>query len=202
MNFLAHIFLSGESEQVRIGNFIADAVKGNQWEEYEPEIQKGIHLHRAIDNFTDQHPIVLQGIERLYASQGKYASVAVDIFYDHFLAKNWQKYHPQDLLTFTQTFYTQVLKYLTHLPVKVQYMFPHMQKQNWLFHYQSLKGIERVFEGMSKRTSFQSNLLTAPKYLVENYAIYEQEFEQFFPQIISFVEKWHNTWKTPTPPLL
>lgn len=201
MNFLAHIFLSGDSEKIRIGNFIADAIKGNQWEEYEPEIQKGIHLHRAIDSFTDEHPLVLQGIERLYATQGKYASVVVDIFYDHFLAKNWQKYHLQDLLTFTESFYRQMQSYMALLPPRVQYMFPYMQRQNWLYHYQSLEGITRVFEGMSQRTKFPSNLLNATECLRENYMLYEQEFEEFFPQIISFVEKWQKEWKNYNPPL-
>lgn len=189
MNFLAHIYLSGENADIQIGNFIADAVKGNQIEQHTPLVQKGIRLHRAIDAFTDQHPVFQQSTERLRKSQYKYAPVAVDIFYDHFLAKNWQRYHSENLFTFTQTFYQQISQ-ASNLPEKVQKLLPYMISQNWLYNYQKISAIQKVFEGMSRRTKFVSNLLDAPKVLEEHYEDFQQDFESFFPELVGFVEKW------------
>lgn len=189
MNFLAHIYLSGENTDIQAGNFIADAVKGNQIEQYAPLVQKGIRLHRAIDTFTDQHPIVLQSTERLRESQKKYAPVAVDIFYDHFLAKNWLTYHKENLYNYTQNFYARI-KQETNLPDKIRALLPYMIRQNWLYNYQKMSAIKQVFEGMNKRAKFASNLLQAPKTLEENYEAFYQDFTSFFPEIVDFAKKW------------
>jgi acyl carrier protein phosphodiesterase len=92
MNFLAHIYLSGDNDLLKIGNFMADSIRGHHYEDYPTEIRKGILLHRAIDSFTDMHPIYRQSKHRLHEKYGHYSGVIMDIFYDHFLAKNWNKY--------------------------------------------------------------------------------------------------------------
>ena len=100
MNFLAHIYLSGDNDLIKIGNFMADGIRGKQYENYPLEIQKGIILHRAIDTFTDAHPIFRQSTKRLHNNYHHYAGVIVDILYDHFLAKNWNKYSDEKLEDF------------------------------------------------------------------------------------------------------
>jgi acyl carrier protein phosphodiesterase len=186
MNFLAHIFLSGESEKIQIGNFIADSVKGSQIQQFEPEIRLGIEMHREIDQFTDQHPVVLKSTERLKITQQRYAPVVVDIFYDHFLALYWQDYHLLPLIDFTTSFYQVTEKYLEILPAEIQKMLPYMQKDNWLYNYQTINGMKRVFEGMASRTKFNSNMLTAPEDLQNDYEFYQQEFKMYFPDVQAF----------------
>jgi len=186
LNFLAHIYLSGDSVKIQIGNFIADSVKGKQVDDFDDEIKKGIKLHRAIDAYTDQHPVVLQSTERLKSTQQRYAPVAVDIFYDHFLAKNWLNYHTEPLDAFVETFYKNIQQHHDILPSEIKYMLPHMVRQNWLYNYQKMKGIERVFEGMSQRTSFKSNLLHAPQDLLTHYQDFEKDFTLFFPELINY----------------
>ena len=93
MNYLAHIYLSNEEEEITLGNFIADGIKGKKYIQFPLGIQQGILLHRAIDSFTDAHPIVRKSTRRLHKKYGHYSGVIVDILYDHFLAKNWMKYH-------------------------------------------------------------------------------------------------------------
>ena len=89
MNFLAHIYLSGDNDLIKIGNFMADGIRGKHYEYLPAEVQKGIVLHRAIDTYTDSHPIFRQSTKRLHHRYHHYAGVIVDVFYDHFLAKNW-----------------------------------------------------------------------------------------------------------------
>ena len=92
MNFLAHAHLSGEDEPLLFGNFVADSIKGRQLQSYNRRIVQGVKLHRIIDAFTDQHPLVRNSVTLVKSDLGRYAGVAVDIFYDHFLAKNWCRY--------------------------------------------------------------------------------------------------------------
>ncbi len=106
MNFLAHIYLSFEDPQIRLGNFIGDAVKGRRYENYPDPVRKGILLHRAIDSFTDSHPTTRLSTRRLHPGYSHYSSVIVDIFYDHFLAANWDRYCEVPLPAYTTSFYT------------------------------------------------------------------------------------------------
>ena len=104
MNHLAHLYLSGSDPDLMLGNFIADAVKGKQVELYALGVQNGIRLHRAIDTFTDAHPVVRQTKAHLYAGYSKFAGVILDIYFDHFLAIGWANYHPQPLADFVDQF--------------------------------------------------------------------------------------------------
>ena len=105
MNFLAHIYLSGSNDNIAIGNFISDSIRGNKYKTFPKEIQKGILLHREIDTFTDAHPIFRQSTKRLHKNYSHYSGVIVDIFYDHYLAKNWSKYSDIPLEEYTIHFY-------------------------------------------------------------------------------------------------
>jgi acyl carrier protein phosphodiesterase len=92
MNFLAHLHLSGNNPNIMLGNFMGDFVKGKSYrQQYEPEIIKGIELHRSIDEFTDSHPVVTESKNRLRPTYRHYSGVIVDVFYDHFLAANWNQ---------------------------------------------------------------------------------------------------------------
>lgn len=192
MNFLAHIYLSGQNPLLTVGNFIGDFVKGKELENYPAAIKKGIQLHRAIDEFTDNHPTVTESKIRLRSDYGHYAPVIVDVFYDHFLAKNWTDYHTEDLKSFTNLFYQMIHEHLDILPLKAQHMFSYMSRQNWLFEYQFLSGINKALTGMAHRTKFDSGMETASKALEKNYADFEQEFKIFFPQLQKMSQTFIN----------
>lgn len=98
MNYLAHLALSHDNSGVMLGNFIGDYVKGSNYSRYSPKVRTGILLHRKIDDFTDNHPIVKESSLLLKDAYGRYAGVIVDMFYDHFLASDWDKYHPNQPL--------------------------------------------------------------------------------------------------------
>lgn len=187
MNFLAHQYLSGSNEQIKIGNFVADMVRGKQVKLFNEEIQRGIQLHREIDSFTDNHPSVRKAIDIFRSSQGKYSPVIVDITFDHFLANNWSNYHDQGLNDFAFEFYNLMMGNLEILPEKVQWIIPRMKEQNWLYEYQFLDGIQQAYEGISRRASFDSNMANARQGLEENYDDLKYLFEVFFEDMIKFV---------------
>jgi acyl carrier protein phosphodiesterase len=105
MNYLAHVYLSGTNDLLKIGNFMADSIKGNDYEKFPSEIKKGVLLHRFIDSFTDSHPIYRKSKHRLHEKYGHYSGVIMDILYDHFLAKNWNNYSNEKLENYAENFY-------------------------------------------------------------------------------------------------
>jgi len=181
VNFLAHIYLSGSLQHVQLGNFIGDFVKGNQLSAFPVPMQAGIVLHRFIDTFTDTHEVVKQSKIRLRENFGHYAPVIVDVFYDHYLARDWQKHHSVALKEFTEDFYKLTRQEAALLPEKCLQMLQYMSSGNWLYHYQYTEGIRRALTGMSQRTSFTSNMELAHLALEKHYTEFENEFNQFFP---------------------
>jgi len=189
MNFLAHAFLSGDDEQITIGNFIADHVKGKSIQLFTEPVIRGILIHRKIDYFTDHHPVVEQTKLRLRPQFRKYAPVIADVYYDHFLARNWNDFSPTPLAEFADSFYHLVLKSAELLPQRTLQMLPFMISNNWLVSYASLNGIDKVLTGMSKRTKFPSGMEHAAEELEKNYELYREEFNVFFPDLREYVKR-------------
>jgi len=184
MNFLAHIYLSAEIDQIKIGNFIADSVKGKDYAHFPELVQVGIKLHRSIDSYTDQHPIVKISKRRLHPRYKHYDGVIIDILYDHFLAANWDDYLAIPLADYVQQFYQILERHYTMLPQKIQHMMPYMISDNWLYNYRSFEGIENVLIGMNKRTKLQSKMDLAIEDLHVNYEDLKQDFTTFFNDLI------------------
>ncbi|KJD34863.1 ACP phosphodiesterase [Tamlana sedimentorum] len=180
MNYLAHIYLSGENNMVTIGNFMADGIKGKSYKKYQRDLQIGILLHRHIDTFTDAHPVVRQSTKRLHKKYGHYSGVIVDILYDHFLAKNWQNYSNKPLPDYVNDFYNSLKTHYNILPSRIQKMMPYMIADNWLLSYANTEGISRVLNGMNKRTQNRSGMNEAVKELEDFYEDFEAEFTTFF----------------------
>lgn len=191
MNFLAHLFLSGENHEIKVGNFIGDFVKGKNVEErFGKEIAKGISLHREIDWFTDRHPVVKQSKDRLRTKYHHYSGVIVDVFYDHFLAKNFDRYSKIILPDFADECYAIIQQHDSILPEDVKYMMPYMINGNWLTNYSKIEGIHRALNGMSRRTKFVSKMDEASEDLKNHYSDFENEFFSFFPDLEKFADEW------------
>ncbi len=186
VNFLAHIYLSFEDPEISLGNFFADHIKGKKYLHFPERIGKGILLHRAIDSFTDAHPVPKQSSKRLHKNYRHYSRVIVDIFYDHFLAKNWRDYADRPLADFTEDFYALLEANYDLLPPGTQRMLPYMIADNWLLNYANLDGIAQVLQGMNRRTQNKSKMHNAIGDLQEHYPLFEKEFRQFFPELITF----------------
>ncbi|NOX84502.1 MAG: DUF479 domain-containing protein [Chlorobi bacterium] len=187
MNFLAHAHLSGKNDEILFGNFVADAVKGNELMNYEGDIRLGIRIHRKIDVFTDRHEIFRQSVARIRSSFGKYSGIVVDIYYDHFLARNWNDFHRDPLPLFAGHVYDILLDRYGLLPKKTKRLLPFLVTQNWLVGYADFNGLKRVFYGMDRRTGFGSGMKTAVDELKENYDALYSDFGSFYPGLQEYV---------------
>lgn len=189
MNFLAHIYLSGDNDLVKIGNFMADGIRAKDYLSMADAIQIGVLLHRQIDSFTDAHPVFRQSTQRLHPKYHHYAGVIVDIFYDHFLAKNWLQYSNEPLADYVNRFYESLLQNSKLLTERTLFLMPVMRRDNWLVRYQTVAGIEFILKQMDSRTKMKSKMSFAAEDLRLNYADYEAEFSVFFEDLTDFAVK-------------
>jgi acyl carrier protein phosphodiesterase len=189
MNFLAHIYLSGDNDELKFGNFIGDWIKGNKYLNYEGDVQKGILLHRDIDGFTDDHPMVDLSIVRLRPAYGKHSGVAVDILYDHYLAKNWAEYSEVPLKVYVKEFNYYILKHFYLLPVGARrFAFPFIRNSR-LMCYADISCFEDVLEKMAIYTSMPDKVKEAMNIIQFHYDEFEKEFRSFFEDVREFVKK-------------
>jgi acyl carrier protein phosphodiesterase len=184
VNFLAHFYLSGNSEPLLVGNLIGDAVKGRSLVAFSEPVQQGIRMHRAIDYFTDTHPAVSRSKDRLRSKFNHYSGVITDVFYDHILARNWSDYSDEPLAQYSQRIYGLLERHWLIFPPRIQFMFPYMKQNNWLLGYADVQGIHRALSGMAKRTAFVSHMEEAAQFLERDYLLYKQDFEIFFPSLV------------------
>jgi acyl carrier protein phosphodiesterase len=195
MNFLAHAYLSGDDKKILLGNFIGDFIKGRQaLSDLEPRVATGVELHRAIDEYTDNHHVVHRSKNRLRPKYRHYSSVIVDVFYDHFLAANWKTFHKQPLGVFAAETYETIQSFSAMLPDRFNQLLPYMIRGNWLVNYAQISGIHRTLSGMASRTPYESKMDEASEDLRKHYHEFKEEFQNFFPQLKQFADEW-----TPAP---
>lgn len=189
MNFLAHLYLSGDHKKIALGNLIGDMVKGDAWKNYEHDIKTGLLLHRAIDEFTDAHPIFKHTTTLIKPHFNRYAGIVADIYYDHFLAAHWQKYSNRELSVFVQEIYILLIKNYLTLPPRAQRIVPFMILRNWLGTYQSIPHLHQVFLGMHRRTGELGNMNKATDILQLYYSELEADFMEFFSDVQLFSQR-------------
>ncbi len=189
MNFLAHVYLSGNNDHIKIGNFIADAVKGSHFSNLPADIQKGIILHRFIDNYTDHSPLLNESRSNWQKEFPKFYSSILDICFDHFLAKNWSSYSQSNLRAYTRNIYLQLILNYRWLPQRVRRSLPFLITQNWLESYKEVKGIGLIFDRMNKYRGLPWDSEPIIKYLNSNYNRMEQTFFVFFESLMQAVEE-------------
>lgn len=190
MNYLAHIYLSDNSEENMLGNFLGDFVNKALENEFEYSIKQGIFMHKKLDTFTDSHPDFLRSRKRISSTNRRLAGVLIDIFYDHFLAKNWHDYSSIALEEYADNFYNILKNFSYCLPNKLITRMPFIIEENWLLSYRDIIGIERTVERIAKRFSDTKHPLVNPiNELINNYESLENDFKYFYPDAIEYAGK-------------
>jgi acyl carrier protein phosphodiesterase len=193
VNWLAHAFLSEPDAEFRIGNVVADLVKGRERSAMSPAFQRGAQRHQKIDMFTDGHPVVHRSRSRIGDEYRRVAGILVDIFYDHFLARDWDRYSPQPLEAFTAGFYAEIQAWADHLPEEAQATVARMVHEDRLGSYLRIEGIEmalqRVSQRLEARTGHVFGLERAITELHANFDGLESDFAEFFPALQQHVAK-------------
>lgn len=189
MNYLAHSYLSYQQPDLIIGNFIADSIRGNQFDGLTDGIIEGIRLHRKIDTYTDAHPIYLTSKHRFSKDFDKYSGVLMDVIYDHYLAKNFEQYSSQSLQQHANEIYELLKNNHNILPEHAKRFYGYMTERNILFHYSTIDGIETVLTHLSGRIRNRFELQLAIPILEANYQEIEEEFTVFFDDLQAFCKE-------------
>jgi len=188
MNYLAHLYLAKESDELIVGNFIGDFVKGKLRDQYPAPILNGIILHRKIDAFTDAHRIVRQCRRLISIRRRRYAGIILDVLFDHFLTINWNSYSVESLDGFIARVFLSLKKYENIMPHDALRLLPAIKERDWLKKYRDIDDLSRVFVGLSARISKKNPLAGSEDELIINYRELEKNFDIFFPELISFSE--------------
>lgn len=189
MNYLAHCHLSGSNTSLLMGNFIADMINNREVKSLPTAWKKGIQLHRHIDSFTDQHASVRKASALIRDTQGKYAPVVTDVFYDYFLAKNWATFSNQDLSQFIANIYEVIYQHLDDLPPRIIPKVVAMIEDNFMHNYTTLAGIHKTMGFLNRRAKFKSGFIDAVKDLIAHKDELEKTFLEFYPDLISSIQE-------------
>ncbi len=186
MNYLAHIRLAGDDPGCIIGNFLGDFVKGRITNQYTPAIRRGIVMHRKIDSWTDSHERVIKCARLISPERRRWSKVLVDIFYDHLLASNWDKYSNESLGDFLDRAYGIILREADIFPENAALAIRNMVESGWMEKYETISGLGDVFERISKRVKRKNPLAGSERELVSHYEDMNEHFNMFFPEAIEY----------------
>jgi acyl carrier protein phosphodiesterase len=192
MNHLAHFRLADPDTGLLVGGFLGDFVKGRLPSTYVPHIDRGIQLHRAIDGFTDQHPIVKQSQRRMGPALRRFAPVISDVVYDHFLARHWQMFHSTALPEYCADIYVLIKTFDTQLPANINSLVTRMEQHKSLESYAQPEAVERVLNHLSGRLSRANPMVEGFAEFMKHYTALEADFLAFFPEILDFSRQWQD----------
>ena len=187
MNWLAHVFLSEPSLEFQLGNLLADVVRGPQREAMSPAFVRGAACHKAIDAFTDAHPVVKRSRARIGSEHRRFSGVLVDVFYDYYLARDWERYSPVTLGAYTAAFYASIQAHPMDLPPSARTMLDRIVRHDLLGSYARVEGVERALRRistyLSSRWQKQFALERGVRDLLAHEAAFGADFEEFFPAL-------------------
>ncbi|MCI0463035.1 MAG: ACP phosphodiesterase [Gemmataceae bacterium] len=196
MNWLAHVFLSEPDGECRLGNLLADRIKGKARQGLPAGVLRGMACHQVIDAFTDFHPLVHRSKRRISDEYGRYAGILVDVFYDHVLARAWPRYADVALETFTAEVYEGLRACASMLPEEAQAALERMAAEDWLGSYRHVEGIEATLRRLSVRVTARLQrpvaLEGAIGELTARYNDFAEDFAAFFPELRAHVARWQE----------
>jgi acyl carrier protein phosphodiesterase len=191
MNWLAHVFLSEPDVEFQLGNLLADVVRGPQREAMSAKFVRGAACHKAIDAFTDAHPIVKRSRARVSSERRRFSGVLIDVFYDYFLARNFARYSSVALDAYTSAFYAAVEAHPIALPPDAHLMLERIIRYDLLASYARVDGVERALSRISaylnSRWRKQFALERGVEDLLAHEAAFADDFHEFFPALQAHV---------------
>lgn len=189
MNYLAHLALSYPSTGLVVGNFIGDHIRNKDLAQFTKEVQLGVDMHRSIDSFTDKHAASIAIREKLFKEYRHISRILVDMYYDHFLALDFETYHQLSLATFNNDITALLQKHVNIMPPSAQGYLRGMQAQNWMLEYNNTEGIDVILNKMANRTGLQP-LQTGANTLERHYDFFKTQFLKFYPELMSHCDSF------------
>ncbi|MEH0712254.1 ACP phosphodiesterase [Vibrio owensii] len=193
MNFLAHLHIADHCNSHLMGNLLGDFVKGDPSKQYQTDISNGIKLHRFVDRITDHHALVEECKPHFTGVARRFAPIALDMFWDHCLAKHWRTFSPKSLDSFVRYAYSEVNKQISDdLPPRFLMLHRRMWSGGWLQSYQDLENIEFALHRMSQRSPRMADLTTTFEVLDNEYEQLEAKFAALYQDVLRQSAEYHQ----------
>ena len=190
MNYLAHLYFADDTPESRVGNLMADFVRGPvERQPYNGAVMRGMRSHVAVDRYTDGHDVVRESKALISSGRRRFAGIIVDVCYDHFLARNWSEYSDVPLSEFIDRTYGSLSAYRGDMPPVLSRVIQHMVRNDWLRGYRETSGIGRALDGLSMRLRRPNTLAGSVEELEANYGEMEGHFLRFFPDLVQHMER-------------
>jgi len=190
MNYLAHLYLARGSHEAMLGALLGDFVFGRAaLDDYSPVERREILVHRKVDRYTDDHPLVVQARDHFPDGLRRYAGIALDVYYDHLLARHWHRYSDVALDAFTAPFYAYMLGRLDRLPERLRAIAPRIAAHDWLGSYRRRDSVDLAVSRIATRLSRNGERLVA---CLDTLRVHETDiaagFDAFFPQLVAYAD--------------
>ena len=165
---------------------MGDFVKGTLDGRFPERIRQGVVLHRKIDSFASRSEQFQQSTRRIDPRYRLYRGVMVDLFYDHLLVKEWNRWSDEPLSDYLAR--CRAIITLNHevLPERMQPLVPYIFEE-LLPSYGEVSGIGKALERLSRRVKHSNPLAGGEVELVQHYNGLLLDLCSFMPMVIDFV---------------
>ena len=186
MNYLAHVFLAPDSADARVGSILGDFTRGVDLSTLPHSVKQGVRHHRAVDSFTDQHPDVLVSKQLFSRQRRRFAGIALDILYDHFLLKHWEMFSDFDQEAFISGIYKELQDREHLMPDQMSRVTRSIVWNDWFGSYKDLDNIGYALDRVARRIRFRNAFTSMITEIRANQDELEHNFLSFFPDLQDF----------------
>jgi len=191
LNYLAHLYLAQSTADSHFGNLLGDFGGQRHLNQIPITVKNALDNHYLVDKFTDSHPIVKEAKQYFSPKRRRFAGVAIDVVFDHFLIMHWQKYNLQPLNDFKQTSFALLHKRMPVMPPQMQHVVKHMTDNDWFKEYETLDGVGLALDNIAKRIRFTNTFTGAVDDIAKHYDELNAVFLAFFPELIEHVNQFN-----------
>lgn len=189
VNYFAHLTLARPNVESKVGNLLGDFMRGVREEELPDPVRRGLANHRLVDRVTDQHPAVVAS-RRLFSPQRRrFAGVALDVLFDHFLIRHWQRFHHRPLQSVIRADYAWLAQGEWLMPEAMCDTTRHMVEFDWINHYATVENVGRALDRIAARVRFRNEFAGALEDILEHYDQFEDVFLVLYPQLQETVRR-------------
>ena len=189
MNYLAHLLISPEDGLSRLGNIMADFMRDVNQESLPQKVWEGIQLHRSVDCYTDSHEVVKDLRKHFSPEKRRFSGIVLDVVFDHFLIKHWEKYSADEFHAFVDRSYEDLWQHRELMPARMEMVVGWMIKRDWIRSYAELEHVGRALDGLAGRLKLKHDFHGSIEEVHQHYESIEAGFLKFFPDLLQHVKQ-------------
>ncbi|MBC8374946.1 MAG: DUF479 domain-containing protein [FCB group bacterium] len=168
---------------------MADFMRDVDLETLPDEVWKGIQLHRSVDSFTDSHAVVKDLRKQFSPSKRRFSGIVLDVVFDHFLIKHWDKYSSSEFHGFVDHCYEDLWGHRELMPPRMEMVVGWMIKRDWIRSYAELDHVGRALDGLAGRLKLKHDFHGSIEEVHHHYYLIESGFLEFFPELLQHINQ-------------